>query len=431
MFTLPTTETKRKKLPIITGNHRVVLFDEVPILFTGTNDYGGYIVGSSIDEDYDAGKEWYFHSVVTRDEFLNYVRGKVTYRELLAQSECIYVLEKRAGNERPAVYEIEFAEIPESYRPLDSSYYPSYKAEPSLAYETSLIGGIADRGRATPEDAGEAYGAVAQLLKNAVEWLHKEFLIDATVFANPAGVGSFVVNYELSLSSSLFVEENETLRVVNAYLSYLLSRFPDEVVALVQKKHDNLAGFNELFGAAEETLKRIWKDDEKRYAAAKEELARNVCGSALALHSLSKSIGVNYKSFAVSNITSQGEQSLGIADAEYKERIRYAMAIVKESLQEPIEALTSDQYNRTYKIRVYDFNKNSGNGRAYVIDAEEDEEIEPKGDEPWAILHVRNFKRRGGTYHYTQSMHEDSWITVTGKAKRRADKTVAEIEVFE
>lgn len=428
MFPIASDKRKHKRLPIITGNYHVVLFDEVPILFTGTNDYGGHIVGSSIDEDYEQEKEWYFHIVVTKEEFLNYTQGRVTYRDLLEQSDNIYVIEKDTAIGKQIVYELGLSDIPEDYRPLDSSYYPSYKATPTIVYEASLLGGIADRNRATPEDASENHNATTQLLRNALEWLHQEFNLLASVFAVPATVGSFNINYELSLSSSLLVREDDCLRFINAYMSYLLGEYPNEASALVQLQFDKLTKFNDLFDLSQSIGIQSAHED-KDVAVAKVDLAKNIYGSTIALYALAKNIGVNYQKFSMSNITTQGEKSLGVVDVAYKEQVRLALVAVTDATKEPAEVLVSDVFERTYKIHVYDFNKKTGNGLADVREVEEDEELE--GKEPVARLHVRNFKKRGALFKYTESLHEGMYISVTGKAKRRPDDTIAEIEVTE
>jgi hypothetical protein len=428
MFPITSDKIKCRRLPIITGNYHVVLFDDVPILFTGTNSFGGYIIGSSIDEDYEQCKEWYLHIVVTKEEFLNYTQGKVTYRNLLERSDNIYVLEKQTDTEKQVIYEIELSDIPEDYRPLDSSYYPSYKASPTMVYEASLLGGIADRNRATPEDASDSHNATTRLLRNALEWLHQEFNLSATVFAAPTTAGSFNINYELALSSNLLVREDDCLRFINAYITYLLGEYPNEVTALVQSRYDKLTKFNDLFDLSQSIGLQSVRED-KDLAAAKAGLAKNIYNSTDVLYTLTKNIGVNYQKFSISNITIQGERSLGVVDTGYKEQIRIALAVVTEATKEPVTALIPDMFDRTYKIHVYDFNKKTGNGLADVRETDADEG--PESKEPVARLHVRNFKKRGALFKYTESLHEGTYISVIGKAKRRLDGTIEEIEVNE
>lgn len=142
MFPIDFIQQERGALPVITGNRRDILFEEVPILFTGTNDFGGFIVGSSIDEDYDQGIEWYFHVVVTKEKFLDYTGGNVAYRQLLETSPYVYVLEKYVNTSEEIYYQINFETVPDEYKPLPNSFFPSatrqVKSYGSIAASTSL-----------------------------------------------------------------------------------------------------------------------------------------------------------------------------------------------------------------------------------------------------------------------------------------------------
>lgn len=436
MFPLPSNKIKRRKLPIITGNYHVVLFEEVPILFTGSNSFGGYIVGSSIEEDYSQSKEWYLHVVVTKDEFLGYTQGQITYRQLLDQAEIVYVLEKNVEPQKTIVYEFEWAEVPDEYKPSEDSYFPSYKAKPTLLYEASQLGGIADRNRATPEDANESLGATAKLLRSALGWLNWAFSLDGSVFAKPVTEGSFSIGYEIALNSNLFLNEGDCLRFINAYMSYLLTDYPSEAIGLVQSKYENLKKFNELFELSQSIgIQRTQGDED--LMTAKASLAKSIYQSTSVLFDLAKNVGINYQKYSVSNLTSVGQNSLGILDTEYKEQVRIALAAVNEAAKQPEVKLEEDEYPRTYKIHVYDFNKRTGNGIVDVREVEDDMKEKPddleiaEGNDPVARLHVLNYKKKGVTHLYTQSMHDGTYITVTGKAKRKPDKTIEEIVISE
>lgn len=129
MFPLPNAETSDPGLPLIVGRHEIILEDEqIPVLFTGINRDGHVVIGSSITEDYDARKIWYFHIIITEEARQRFIERGVTYRTLLEQADQIYIIECAVGDfsydDRVSVFALPFADIPEDYRPLADSYCP-------------------------------------------------------------------------------------------------------------------------------------------------------------------------------------------------------------------------------------------------------------------------------------------------------------------
>lgn len=441
MFPIDFIQQERGALPVITGNRRDILFEEVPILFTGTNDFGGFIVGSSIDEDYDQGIEWYFHVVVTKEKFLDYTGGNVAYRQLLETSPYVYVLEKYVNTSEEIYYQINFETVPDEYKPLPNSFFPSYKAQPSVLYEACLTGNLANYHLASPQDAFQNQLSSAGLFENALAVLHYHHRIQAQIWCRPATAASYDLNYEIQFGTNLFAQQEGSIEFINAYLSYLLGAFADEVSNLVQKRFDKTPEFNRVF----EILLSIGlpqQNPDEDISTVKEALLESVFKTAPHLSTLAKHIGKNYTQFSINNVSNLGSQPLGTVDASFKDTTRIIEAVVAEVEPVANEQTTEDEQNRVYKVRVYDFNKRSGKGKVDVkeiADHAETEKPEIKADlddvddvvrSVW--LHVHNFKKkRWSILRYTQSMHEDQYITVIGKAKRKPDGTIVSIEVDE
>jgi hypothetical protein len=53
MFQINKTRIFDSDIPVIADNYEVLHFDEYPILFIGTNNYGNKIIGSLLCEDED------------------------------------------------------------------------------------------------------------------------------------------------------------------------------------------------------------------------------------------------------------------------------------------------------------------------------------------------------------------------------------------
>ena len=149
-------------LPVIDGEPKVLLFDVVPILYTGKNKYGNYIIGSSVDEDDDEGFERYFHIIVSRSDFRAYHEQKVSYLDLLKASPTIYVIDKfiRTGNQQIGI--LRFSDIPIEYVPTSQTYFPDSVFEPTFEYTTKIAGGVADDNLASAEDVSILQNATVQ-----------------------------------------------------------------------------------------------------------------------------------------------------------------------------------------------------------------------------------------------------------------------------
>lgn len=140
---------------LIAGEPRILLFDVVPILYTGKNKYGTYVVGKSVDEDEQKGIERYFHLVLTNADYRRFNAGFVSYLDLLKEAERIFVIDKKTRSRRgkPKVGIVKFSDIPKEYLPTEYSFFPKALHEPSIrglhpdkyrAQMVNICSGIAD-----------------------------------------------------------------------------------------------------------------------------------------------------------------------------------------------------------------------------------------------------------------------------------------------
>ena len=95
MFPISATSQVTMNFPLIEDNYRVLHYeDEDPILFVGTNQFGSWIIGSSIEEDDSTAVERFFHVPVTYPSYASFLNGKKSYREIIESTDSLFVIER-------------------------------------------------------------------------------------------------------------------------------------------------------------------------------------------------------------------------------------------------------------------------------------------------------------------------------------------------
>lgn len=96
MFEIDQGYSIESDLSQITDNYEILHFDEFPILFTGTNEYGNKIVGSFVEEDEDIFR--YFIKIVNDRVYINFFNGEIPYLDLLNSTKDVFVVDKDINN---------------------------------------------------------------------------------------------------------------------------------------------------------------------------------------------------------------------------------------------------------------------------------------------------------------------------------------------
>jgi len=418
MFHVDATRRRKLRAPIITDNYELVLFDDAPILYTGTNAYGNYIIGSSIDEEQD--REWRFHLMVTEEEFFSFSQRRKSYRSLMEQSDSVFVMEFYPDSDTWWTYPLDFYDIPVDYRPLETSYYPLYKMKASFRYKAAMIGGIADRHLANPQEVSGTVKAFADLIGKNGAFLNSRYGLKSTVYMRPATASSFGINYEIQFEPHFFLAPEQGLRFVNKYLEYILNSYPKDAMGLLIANYDELPGFKELVDLAQEMSRAITDSDEDALKL-KSDLAREISGSTGLILSLIKSVGTNYYKLAIANVIESGEAPLGVIGTDYKSQIEYTLAMIKRQDDKSVP----DPYPTTHTIRITGFNRRTGHGWA-VIKPEADKPID---DTPIRIKFARY--KEGLAIKYTKSLHSVTYISVVAVASRKGDRTITQLVIAE
>ena len=103
--------------PFIVSDHKVLHYDESPILFTGRNDFGNWVIGSSVEIDPVTKVERLFYSIINDRMHEDFLSGKISYLQLLEKSAPVFVVDELPDKKIEKYYTLEFWEIPLLLRP--------------------------------------------------------------------------------------------------------------------------------------------------------------------------------------------------------------------------------------------------------------------------------------------------------------------------
>lgn len=433
MFSVDGKKPSPTTMPIITDNHHVILFHEVPILFTGTNEFGNHIIGSSVDEDYEKGFERYYHIIVTINDFSSYIHRKATYRSLLEKARPIYVIDKYVESGLTKIYEYTIGEIPKRWLPAVDTYCPQEDLPASFTYPVSLEGKLADIHQAIPEEVSGLQTKLSGFLKSPFRRLKINRLnnvIPVIALEASYAPSSFRINYKVTFEkeappskkeeseaqTSLFDETELNQRYnqfLNEYISYCINHLSQDIEALLEHRADIDNGvFRPLLARPKfDKLCELYRSlvglGKLSQVEAERTLIEDLLKCVGDLGDLSDTIGKHYSQIALANVSVTGiENLLGIiGDTNKKELDDLILTVdTKTGVEKSIDE------EQEYRVYIYDLNTDTRTGHAYMERAINNKVAKPKikisGSEPLTRT------------KYTASMHNDEYITVRGKASR-------------
>ncbi len=117
MFEILDTKIISTDLPVITSNYVVLHYDELPILFTGTNKYGDHIVGSIMCEDEDLDIFRYLYLIVNKNDYDLFINRNITYRALIEKQNNVFILDKDFDDSVIMTYNVLPSDIPTDFLP--------------------------------------------------------------------------------------------------------------------------------------------------------------------------------------------------------------------------------------------------------------------------------------------------------------------------
>lgn len=404
MFSVKHLRFPSKKTALFKGDVRILLFDEVPVLFTGKNFTNSFLIGSNLEIDYNKGIERYLHSVVTPEDFRLFQSGHISYLEVLHRTEQIFVIDRYAKSGKEKIAVISFSQIPQDLLPSTDSFFPRELHEPTLAYSTKLEGGPAEDHLAYPSDVNLINNNIADALGKALNALRHQLGFGEKRQLAPATQSSYGINFVITLTqNNLLITEETLAQVVNDFTEYCFQELPSEVDALL--KPNSLAdtpAFDRLFEKVAHAAHFTGKNDNQIHKQEiREILRKDVLAVPKLLQPIAAAVAKNYSSFDVNNQT----LNLGHIDKSFEEIITKVL--------EKIEKITVDDGIKSFRITVYQFNTHSGHGRA---------DLDWENTKESIRFHIVGFEDGYDSTLYIDSMKNKEWIMVSGLMSFKADK---------
>jgi hypothetical protein len=406
MFELKNHKAIIKDMHLIESNRTVLLSDgDNDILYTGTNKYGNRILGSIVLEDDDSQYLRYLHILLTDDLYYQFIYRKISLLQILRNVEHFFVVDFRYDGTEADHSLMSLEDIPPKYRPLENSYCPDFILEPSLTYSVSLKGNFADQHKAYAEDINAVNSAISKMLLNVSSFV-SDLELDRKVFVEAPTAGSFKVNFRIELTehsqTSLFSTSATKIgQFIQGYLQYLLNTLPDEKFGLFEKSKVT----SEEFYLLESQLMRLYQEKNIVLPADKisEKLVDSIIFSVKTLKDIDYSSSFNKIEFI--NISKTGDSiPIGLLNSVFLSSIDKVFAF---DLMSKTDEEKTDEAPKEYRILVYAFNTQTGNGSAYLM-VSEDKFVK-------VSLHVRG---RPDYQHseFTKSLDEGTVVSVTGVA---------------
>lgn len=408
MFDFAKDKKMSSDIAQIHSNYKVLLYDEEPILYVGKNKYGGYVLGSSIDENFRKNIEWHFHTLITPETYRDFINKKITYLEILKNSNDLFVLEKSFDNSQVEIYPINLNEIPEDYLPTPDSFCPDpyLYIEKHFSYNVQFDGQDAADNRLSPKAIKNTIENYVKLFQAPVSILGDYFgKLTIKPFVSAFSHGSFVINFDIKLDREeqqiklyeLYTNLEEDISVLSEkYYRYCFNELPDEYLDVIS--NETAPNFdtvlNEFKEFTERTLSQVPESLQKRFTDETLKIPT-------VISDLTEFIGEGFESIALN-----GMHPISKIDTSYKDKYEKIVEIVENKTTEV------DRSPQRYIAHIYKLNVETRRGSANVKKEQDPESMyRPRifimGDSP-----LENTK-------YTRSLYENRFIEILGIAKRR------------
>lgn len=411
-FNLDNKEMIKLDLIEIVENYKVLHFDEFPILYIGTNKFNNKIIGSHLEEDDDNQSIYTLHTILTNKQYHQFVNRKISYLNLLQNSNSITIVKKDFSFKIQKSYDIKFSDIPDDYRPTQESYCPELVKSHSYQFCISLQGKLADLNKAVAEEVSIIQNGFTDFLEDRIKSL-RGFDLAPQATLQPYSEGSFKINFELNFNhkgnkGNLFLQQAPIEGYISKYLNYLSEEFSIDNEIF---KNPNLPVSSKL-EELQSLLEQVYiaavvnKPDDLRNF-----LKNDILKSAGKFEKITEQIGENFESASIFNISENEENSLAYLDREFSENFQKSM----DEIEIAVKGATIDVDFKEYKIYIYHLNTDNRAGNAFIKNLDNPEEMsKPK-------IKINGNEGLDKT-KFTESLYLNKWITVNAKAKKIGEK---------
>ncbi len=225
MFRIKATYKVDSEIPLIIDNYVVIHFDEIPILYTGTNEYGDRIIGSICQETETVTR--YIHTIVKNKEYSKFITKKISYRNSLKNSKRIFILDKNLSNQIIASYELPIEQLPDKYFPHEDSFCPNTEFLFGSQFSISLKGKLADNHEAYNSPVVDITKNAYQILKDIADTF-KIRNISPEIHQVASTAASFKINFIVYYKSkgNMFFNEKILNNHISNFIDYSINKLP-------------------------------------------------------------------------------------------------------------------------------------------------------------------------------------------------------------
>jgi len=102
-----------------------IIFEaHVVVLSIGKNNKGQYLLSSYLRNDMNEGVFYYLHSFSDEEIYLDFIKGKISYLNVLKNAHEIFRVKKEYDYEIIDFQKISFEELTEKQKPKPNSFFP-------------------------------------------------------------------------------------------------------------------------------------------------------------------------------------------------------------------------------------------------------------------------------------------------------------------
>lgn len=389
-------------IPVITGNYKVLHFDEHPILFAGTNDYGNKIIGSLAFEgdEEDEYRLRFFHIIVTDEDYIKFTRQKITYRQLIDGYATIFVVDTNLNYKPINIFQVPLENIPEEYLPIKEVYCPKPENVIGVEYTFSLKGGVADNQEGFRNVISEIAESMEEVICCALDVIRTDNS-KAKIYQMAYSPGSFRINFRIDFNyQGLFFDAAPLNKFITDFIDFTIN---EPFGNIAQDQNINL--HDSFDNAAKNSYLPIAKGGLERLKA-------NAQTAPAEFGKISQKIGEGFEYIEViATDKNNNESILGLINRESKELFNVPMSLIE--LSQVKDEVIEDETYQEYSIQIFNLSTNSGKGSA---------SIKNKNSSGEEILDKPKIEiRMSGDLHnsiYTSSLDKGIWITVKAKATK-------------
>lgn len=397
MFQINGHKALIKDLHKIVSN-RFVLFNdgENDILYTGTNPYGNRLLCCIMFDDDESEFLRYSNILVTETQYSDFLNKAISLKQIFDTNGSFIAVDYDYALTELDYNVVGISEIPDGFLPLENSFCPDFIYEPSFNYSVSMQGGTADEHKVPVKALNSVSSSFSGFLQSATQFI-TELDLGREIFVEALQAGSFRVNFKIEISEPQQINAwelpNEEINIfLNNYFGYVFNNLPNEEVNVFQ---------NEIVES--ETFKTLEGQLQQLYEAKGATPADGVEHKLIDLINYSvenlKSIEYNngFEKLQFLNLTTDGhEVPFATFNNDLISAIDDRLFDVSEFNAEDV--ITIDNQSTNYSLQMFQFNINTGNGKAYYV--------QPDG----GIIKISVYARGRDNYKhtsFTKSMDEN------------------------